>query len=101
MDSIERYNTQLGIWTLLNVKIPQRVANSFAFSFNPDYIILLGGMLKKEEQFIPVDSKKSFELQDNVYVLKTKKDQWKNLKPFPFKKKLGQVVYNNHGKFFC
>jgi len=26
---------------------------------------------------------------------------WKDLKPLPFKKKLSQVVYNNHGKFFC
>ena len=34
-------------------------------------------------------------------MLKTKKLTWKDLKPFPFKKKLGNVVYNNHGKFFC
>lgn len=26
---------------------------------------------------------------------------WKELKPFPFKKKMSSVVYNNHGKFFC
>ncbi len=26
---------------------------------------------------------------------------WKELKPLPFKKKLSNVVYNNHGKFFC
>ena len=26
---------------------------------------------------------------------------WKDLKPLPFKKKLSNVVYNNHGKFFC
>ena len=42
-----------------------------------------------------------YELQDRVYVLKTKNFTWKDLKPFPFKKKLGNVVYNNHGKFFC
>ena len=101
LDSIERYNTQLGIWTVLDVKIPQKVTNNFAFSFNPDYIVILGGMLKKPEAFVPKESQKVYELQDRVYVLKTKKLTWKDLKPFPFKKKLGNVVYNNHGKFFC
>ena len=27
--------------------------------------------------------------------------KWKDLKPFPFKKKLGTVSYNGFGKFFC
>ena len=34
LDSIERYNTQLGIWTMLDIKIPFRISNNFAFSFN-------------------------------------------------------------------
>jgi len=101
LDQIERYNTQLKIWTVMDVKLPQRMTNHFSFSFNPNYIIILGGLLKKAEQFIPSESKKIFELQDRVFILKTKNLTWKELKPFPFKKKLGQVVYNNHGKFFC
>ena len=101
LDSIERYNVQLGIWTILDVKMPQKITNNFAFSFNPEYIVILGGMLKKDEKFVPRESQKVYELQDRVYVLKTKNFTWKDLKPFPFKKKLGNVVYNNHGKFFC
>ena len=50
---------------------------------------------------MPLESRKVFELQDRVHVLKTNKLVWKELKPFPFKKKIGNVVYNRHGKFFC
>ena len=93
----------MGIWTVLQIKIPQKVVNNFCFSFNPDYIVLLGGMVRKEDSFIPKESTKVFELNDQVWVLKTNKNKmaWKDLKPFPFKKKLSNVVYNNHGKFFC
>jgi len=48
LDSIERYNIQLGIWTILDVRMPEKITNNFAFSFNPDYIVILGGMLKKD-----------------------------------------------------
>ena len=65
------------------------MANHYSFSFNPNYIIILGGLLKKQEQYIPRESTKVFELQDRVYVLKTKNLTWKDLKPFPFKKKIG------------
>jgi len=58
-------------------------------------------MVKKDAAYLPKESQKAFELQDRVMVLKTTKLTWKDLKPFPFKKKLGNVVYNNHGKFFC
>mmetsp|Transcript_7294 Transcript_7294/g.10265 ORF Transcript_7294/g.10265 Transcript_7294/m.10265 type:complete len:120 (+) Transcript_7294:1159-1518(+) len=81
--------------------MPQRITNNFAFSFNENYVVIFGGMLKKDEKFIPREEQKVYELQDRVHVLKTKNLTWKDLKPFPFKKKLGQVVYNNHGKFFC
>ena len=80
-----------------------RIANHFAFSFNPDHIVILGGMVKKDEAYMPRETSKIFELNDQVTVLKTKKRQmtWRDLKPLPFKKKLSNVVYNNHGKFFC
>lgn len=60
-------------------------------------------MIKKDEAYLPRESTKIFELNDQVIVLKTakKKMAWKDLKPLPFKKKLSNVVYNNHGKFFC
>lgn len=83
--------------------MPHKIANNFAFSFNPDYIVILGGMVRKEDSFVPKESTKVFELNDQVWILKTNKNKmaWKDLKPFPFKKKLSNVVYNNHGKFFC
>ena len=62
LDSVERYNIQLGIWTVLDIKMPQKVTNNFAFSFNPDYIVILGGMLKKPEAFVPKESAKVYEL---------------------------------------
>lgn len=49
LNVIERYNMQLKIWTVLEIQLPCRIANSFAFSFSPDYIIILGGLLKKQE----------------------------------------------------
>ena len=41
-----------------------KISNNFAFSFNPDYIVLLGGMVKKDEAYIPRESTKAFELND-------------------------------------
>lgn len=42
-----------------------------------------------------------FEIESRVFALKTSTSKWKELKPFPFKKKFGNIVYNNFGKFFC
>jgi N-acetylneuraminic acid mutarotase len=64
LDSIERYNTVLNIWTQLQIRLPQKISNNFAFSFSADYIVLLGGMLKKDEAYIPRESTKIFELND-------------------------------------
>jgi hypothetical protein len=44
--------------------MPQRVTNNFAFSFSADSIILLGGMVKKDEAYIPKESTKVYELND-------------------------------------
>ena len=57
--------------------MPFKITNNFAFSFNQDFIVILGGMLKKPDAYIPKESQKVFELQDRVYVLKTKKLSWK------------------------
>ena len=56
LDSIERYNTHLGIWTILDIKIPFRISNNFAFSFNQDFIVMLGGMLRKPDAYVPKES---------------------------------------------
>ena len=47
---------------------------------------------------------KTYEIQNKVHLLKVKDDRkfkWKQLAPFPFKKKVGNIVYNGYGKFFC
>ena len=77
------------------------MANLFAFSLNNEHIVIMGGMKKKPEEFVPRESRKLYELESRVSVLKTNNLKWKDLKPFPFKKKFGNIVYNNHGKFFC
>jgi hypothetical protein len=47
-DSIERYNVQLEIWTTLNIKMPHKISNSFAFSFSEESILIMGGITKKK-----------------------------------------------------
>ena len=81
--------------------MPTKIANMFAFSLNPDYIVIMGGMKRKNDEFVPKESKKVYELENRVYAFKTSSLKWKDLKAFPFKKKFGSIVYNNFGKFFC
>ena len=101
IDGVERFNLELGIWTVMKVKLPVRMANVFAYSLNPENIVVMGGLKRKHEEFMPSESRKTFELENRVFVLKTNNFKWKDLKPFPFKKKLSNVVYNDFGKFFC
>lgn len=101
LDTIERFNLQLDIWTVLKIRMPNRLANTFSFSINSEYIIIMGGMKKKPEELVPRESKKVFELENRVFAFKTTTMKWKDLKPFPFKKKFGNIYYNNFGKFFC
>jgi hypothetical protein len=77
------------------------MSNLFSFGINADHIIIMGGMKKKNEEFVPRESRKLYELENRVFVLKTTNFKWKDLKPFPFKKKFGNIQYNNYGKFFC
>ena len=101
IDSIERLNTHLNVWTLLKIKMPSKVSNLFAFSINEQNIVILGGLKRKEDKFVPKDSKQVFELENRVFVFKTQSLKWKELKSFPFQKKISQIEYNNHGKFYC
>ena len=103
MFAIADNNRELPLSSMVAAVARRFISNNFAFSFNEQYIVLLGGMIKKEEAYVPRESTKIFELNDQVIVLKTSKRKmaWKDLKPLPFKKKLSNVVYNNHGKFFC
>jgi hypothetical protein len=73
----------------------------FAFSLNSDYIVIMGGMKRKNDELVPKESKKVYELENRVFAFKSSSLKWKDLKAFPFKKKFGSIVYNNFGKFFC
>lgn len=48
-DVIERYNSQLEIWTTLLIKMPSKISNCYAFSFDNESILIMGGMVKKDE----------------------------------------------------
>ena len=48
-DTIERYNEELQIWTLLTIKLPHKISNCYAFSFSADFIIIMGGITKKKQ----------------------------------------------------
>ena len=100
LDTIERFNLQLDIWTILKVRMPSKISNLFSYSLNNEFIVIMGGMKKKDEEFIPKESKKIYELENRVFAFKTSNQKWKDLKPFPFKKKFGSVIYNGFGKFF-
>lgn len=51
------------------------------------------------------NAKKTYDIQNKVYVMEIKKNntkfKFKPLSPFPFKKKIGNIIYNENGKFFC
>jgi N-acetylneuraminic acid mutarotase len=47
LDTIERFNLQLDIWTVMKVRMVSKLANLFAFAVNSEYIVILGGMRKK------------------------------------------------------
>lgn len=47
-DNIERYNQELSIWTILTLKLPNKISNCFAFSLNPEMILIMGGVVKKD-----------------------------------------------------
>ena len=77
------------------------MANHFSYSLNPEHIVIMGGMKRKNEDFSVREQRKVYELENRVFVLKTNNFKWKELKAFPFKKKLSNVMYNDYGKFFC
>jgi N-acetylneuraminic acid mutarotase len=47
LDSIERFNLTLDIWTVLKIKLPTRLSNLYSFNMNGDFIMIMGGMKKK------------------------------------------------------
>lgn len=47
-DTIERYNVELNLWSVLRVTLPVSLCNLFCFTFlKEDRIVILGGLKKK------------------------------------------------------
>lgn len=46
LNSIERFNTNLKIWTPLNILMPTKISNTFSVVINEEEIIILGGLKK-------------------------------------------------------
>ena len=57
-DSVERYNSEMNLWTLLEIRLPTALSNHFVFPFandnngNEDNIIVLGGLKPKRDSRI-------------------------------------------------
>jgi len=45
-NSIERLNTDLNLWSYVEVKLPTPLCNVFAFPVQQDYIIIMGGLTR-------------------------------------------------------
>lgn len=43
-DTIERLTLEMGLWNLLQIHLPQKLCNIFAFTVNENYIVILGGL---------------------------------------------------------
>jgi hypothetical protein len=97
LSSIERFNTNLKIWTPLQVQLPQKISNTFAIPINLEEILVLGGLKHNSSEA----SKKKFEIENKLLSFNTRKESFRDLKPLPFKKKLSHVVNNCEGKLFC
>eukprot|EP00347_Sterkiella_histriomuscorum_P006037 403354304 len=120
-DSVERLNIELNLWNLLKVKLPRKLCNVMAFTFQKDYIVILGGLKKfqggiggSNEEKDALMKKKSgdknktpeiqqipeYEIERNVYLYNQSKDTWFQLKSLPQKHKICNAVHNENGKFY-
>lgn len=45
-DTVERLNIELNLWNLLKIKLPRKLCNVMAFTFDENNIIILGGLKK-------------------------------------------------------
>jgi N-acetylneuraminic acid mutarotase len=43
-DTVERLNIELNLWNLLKILLPEKLCNVFAFTYNDENIIIMGGL---------------------------------------------------------
>ena len=51
-DSIEKFNTDLNLWSFFKIRLPEKLCNMYAFTVKNDYIMVLGGLKR-----IKIDSR--------------------------------------------
>jgi len=106
-DTVERLNIELNLWNLLKIQLPSKICNTFAFTFNEENIILMGGLKRYSghQRSFAADSKRKnlpeYEIEKNVYLYNQRKETWFMLKPLPSNHKLCNIVHDNQGRFTC
>jgi hypothetical protein len=121
LNSIERFNIELKVWSTLKFKLPEGISNLHCFdllmsgSSDAESIVVMGGMgLSKSSKINNIEnsqtaisssiidqrSQKKFEVKTSAYLFNPLKGKWLKLKPLPVKKKLIDVNHNGNGKFF-
>eukprot|EP01022_Parablepharisma_sp_SALTPOND_P025406 TRINITY_DN5923_c0_g1_i2.p1 TRINITY_DN5923_c0_g1~~TRINITY_DN5923_c0_g1_i2.p1 ORF type:complete len:432 (+),score=31.74 TRINITY_DN5923_c0_g1_i2:1179-2474(+) len=104
LDSIERYNLDLNIWTLLDVSLPTRVSNLTVLQASNSTLILLGGLKyvrkiitegeREREEYRP-------EIDKNAYFFDLFKQELIVRLFCQFKKKLQSAQVNGKGHIYC
>jgi N-acetylneuraminic acid mutarotase len=88
-DTIERFNIELNLWSILRVKMPYGLCNLYCFTFQKeDRIVILGGLKKKQAKNKILDTLLNqqhgggdSEIDKNVYMFNTFKEVWYKLRP--------------------
>ena len=78
-DSVERYNIKLNLWNELNIRMPQKLCNLFAFRISEDNIILMGGLRIFDKESNDGQNENllgDYIIESEVYLFNQKKELW-------------------------
>jgi N-acetylneuraminic acid mutarotase len=104
---VERLNIELNLWNLLKILLPEKLCNVFAFTYNEENIIIMGGLRQfSNEKINDKDKNKKkgvpeYEIENNVYLYNQPKEIWYSLTALPSTSKVCNIVHNNKGRFSC
>jgi hypothetical protein len=120
LSSVERYNTELNIWTRLNCILPEPMSNMHVLTLSSNQVLILGGLkkrvlqralsrglggskMKEEEGFhsLPDPIQKQYELDSQLHFLNIETGRVQTGKGFTFRKKLSFVSLNDRGHVYC
>jgi len=104
LNSIERYNVDLNVWSLLEVSLPDLITNATALQISSNHIMLLGGLKcvtrvtvegeKETEETLP-------EIDKNAYFFDMVKQEIVVRVFCQFRKKLQSAQINGKGYIYC